>query len=212
MSVQESSAFRCSILDIRFAHYFIASVGVPWFRRRPQRFTKLRLFQHIGNSGFVDLDFYVVGHFHEHGVLFYVGNETVNTGARHHAVAALQAGDQFLLLFLAFFLWPDHHKIHDDENENQRHEKRADAAAGDGRRRPRLSLSENHAQHIENWRAHLKHERARCNRSFASLVLSKLPNWPNSCSTAEGIQISGSLEVRGFEPLAFSLRTRRSTS
>jgi len=35
-----------------------------------------------------------------------------------------------------------------------------------------LGLSENHAQHIENWRAHLKHERARCNRSFASLVLS----------------------------------------
>jgi hypothetical protein len=33
-----------------------------------------------------------------------------------------------------------------------------------------LSLSENHAKHIENWRAHLKHERARCNRSFARSV------------------------------------------
>ena len=33
-----------------------------------------------------------------------------------------------------------------------------------------MSLSENHAEHIENWRAHLKHERDRCNRSFARLV------------------------------------------
>jgi len=48
------------------------------------------------------------------------------------------------------------------------------AAAGHRSRRSRLSLSENHAEHIENWRAHLKHERARCNRSFASLVLWRL--------------------------------------
>jgi hypothetical protein len=53
--------------------------------------------------------------------------------------------------------------------KNQRHEKRADAAPGYGCRRTRLGLSENHPEHIENWRAHLKHERFRCNRSFASL-------------------------------------------
>ena len=70
-----------------------------------------------------------------------------------------------------FFCGLNHHKIHDDENENKRDEKRANAAAGHRSRRSRLSLSENHAEHIENWRAHLKHERARCNRSFASLVL-----------------------------------------
>jgi hypothetical protein len=34
-----------------------------------------------------------------------------------------------------------------------------------------LGLSENHAEHIEIWRAHLKHERARRNRSFAPFVL-----------------------------------------
>ncbi len=91
-----------------------------------------------------------------------------------------QISDQLLLLFLPFFLRPDHHKIHDDENENERHEKRANAAAGHGSRRSRLSLSENYAEHIENWRAHLKHERARCNRSFASLVL-----WRSVCLTLE---------------------------
>jgi hypothetical protein len=33
-----------------------------------------------------------------------------------------------------------------------------------------LSLSKYHAEHIKNWRAHLKHERARRNRSFARSV------------------------------------------
>jgi hypothetical protein len=36
-----------------------------------------------------------------------------------------------LLLFLAFFLRPEHHKVHDDENENERH-KKSDAATGAG--------------------------------------------------------------------------------
>ena len=91
----------------------------------------------------------------------------MNAGVGYHAITGFQASDQFLLLLLPFFLWPDHHKIHDDEDENKRHEKRADAATGYGWRRGRLSLSENHEKHVENWRAHLKHERARCNRSFA---------------------------------------------
>src|SRR4029453_17827863 len=81
--------------------------------------------------------------------------------------AGLQARNQLLLLLLPLLLRPDHHKIHDDENENKRDEKRADAAAGHRSGRSRLSLSENHAEHIENWRAHLKNERARSNRSFA---------------------------------------------
>jgi hypothetical protein len=51
-----------------------------------------------------------------------------------------------LLLLLPFFLRPDHYKIHDDENENQRHKKRADAPAGHLRCRG-LSLSKNRLEH-----------------------------------------------------------------
>src|SRR4029450_12923489 len=89
------------------------------------------------------------------------------------ASAVFQAFINFFCLSLPLLLRPNHHKVHDDENENKRDEKRANAAAGHRCRRSRLSLSENQGEHIENWRAHLKHERAHCNRSFASLVLSR---------------------------------------
>jgi len=48
---------------------------------------------------------------------------------------------------LPFFLRPDHHKIHDDENENQWHKKRADASAGHCLRGRGLSLRKNRLEH-----------------------------------------------------------------
>src|SRR5262245_54112280 len=76
-----------------------------------------------------------------------------------------------LLLFLAFFLRSDHHKIHDDQTENQRHKKRPDADAWELLRRRALSLGKKCQEHAKNWRAHLKRKSERCNRSFASVVL-----------------------------------------
>jgi hypothetical protein len=51
-----------------------------------------------------------------------------------------------LLLFLAFFLRPEHHKIHDDENENERH-KKPDTAGGAGWSGT-LCLSQENVEHI----------------------------------------------------------------
>jgi hypothetical protein len=62
-------------------------------------------------------------------------------------------------------LRPDHHKIHDNENENQRHEKRTDAAPGEGRRRCRLS--QNHVQHTRIG------ERTLSTNAPAAIVLSR---------------------------------------
>ena len=88
-----------------------------------------------------------------------------------------------LLLLLSFFLRPDHHKVHDNEDEYQWHKKRADAAAWDLLRRRALSLSENRLEHAKNWIAHLKRESAHCNRSFASLVLL----WEIDPATGDGL-------------------------
>jgi len=90
----------------------------------------------------------------------------VNPGVRHYAVAGLYARDQLLLLFLSLFLWPDHHEIHDDENENERHEE-ADAADRTAWRSGAWCLSQERVEHIKNWRAHLKRERLRCNSSLS---------------------------------------------
>src|SRR4029077_16823308 len=57
----------------------------------------LRLFQDVGNRRFVDLDFYVVSHFHEDSGLFHIRNETVNAGVGHDAVTGFQACNQILL-------------------------------------------------------------------------------------------------------------------
>ena len=74
----------------------------------------------------------------------------MNAGVGHDPVAGFQARDQILLLLLPFFLRPDHHKVHDDENEYQRHKERADAAAWHRLRCRGLSLSENRLEHIRN--------------------------------------------------------------
>jgi len=50
-------------------------------------------------------------------------------------------------LFLPLFLWPDHHEIHDDENENERH-KEADAAGRTACRSGGLCLSQEGVEHI----------------------------------------------------------------
>jgi hypothetical protein len=50
------------------------------------------------------LDLYIVGYLHKHRVLFYVRNQTVNTGVGHDAIAGFQTRDQILLLLLPFFL------------------------------------------------------------------------------------------------------------
>src|SRR5437763_1576994 len=113
----------------------------------------------------------------------------MNAGIGHHSITDFQYSDQLLLLFLPLLLRSNHDKIHDDENENKRDEKGANAAAGHGSRRSRLSLSENYAEHMENWRAHLKHERARCNCSFASLVL-----WRPVCLEPWLLSVNSALE------------------
>ena len=90
----------------------------------------------------------------------------MNAGVRNYAVPGLYTRDQLLLLFLSLFLWPDHHEIHDDENENERH-KEADAAGRTACRSGGLCLSQERVEHIKNWRAHLKPERLRCNSSLS---------------------------------------------
>src|SRR5262249_49498642 len=66
-----------SILDLRFSTGSSALLVQSWLQTRS--FT-LRLFQDVGNSRFVDLNFYVVSHFHEDRSLFHIRNETVNAG------------------------------------------------------------------------------------------------------------------------------------
>ena len=80
---------RCSMFDLLMTCFsWRAAALAP-----PATFTKLRLFQHIGNSGFVDLDFHVVSYFQQHGPLLHIRNETVNAGVGYDPVAALQAGN-----------------------------------------------------------------------------------------------------------------------
>jgi len=78
-------------------------------------------FQYRRDGRFLHLDFYVVGHFNDYRSILHVRDKAMNAGACDDAVARFYACDQFLLLFLPFFLWPDHHEIHDDENENEWH-------------------------------------------------------------------------------------------
>ena len=64
----------------------------------------------------------------------------MNAAVRYYAIARLYTRNQFLLLLLPFLLRPDHHEIHDDKNENERH-KEADAAGRTGCRSGALCLS-----------------------------------------------------------------------
>src|SRR5206468_2732815 len=101
---------------------------------------RLNRFQHRGDGRFFHLDLYVVSYFYDHRGLLHVGDKAVNAAVRYYAVACLYTRNQFLLLLLPFFLWSDHHEIHDDENENERHEE-ANSASRTACRSGALRLS-----------------------------------------------------------------------
>src|SRR6266480_1659893 len=48
-----------------------------------------RFFQHRGDGRFFHLDLHIVGNFNDYRGLLHVGNETVNAGVGHYAVAGL---------------------------------------------------------------------------------------------------------------------------
>ena len=150
------------IFDFRFSICDLVIASTLQFRNA----STFRRFQHSCDGRFFHLDLYVVRYFYDHRGFLHVRDKTVNAAVRYYAVTRLYTRNQFLLLLLPFFLRPDHYEIHDDENENERHEE-ADSAGRTACGSGALCLGQEHVQHSKTWRAHLKRESLRCNRSLS---------------------------------------------